>query len=241
MRERHKRKEIFSFILVSNIDNRSRQFSISAFRLRILMGIFLILLVGIGLLVYLFMGRSYDEYRVQKQLEEKEEQILELIEEKNLLTVSEESLLVEIQRLESRIKELENAENTQEAEESKNKTPKLYPLKEAGELQGTFTKEEPYLTINIQKGNMVIATGDGIVNLVDYDESYVHSIEIEHAGGYVSRYLCSKDAEIEVTEGEEVKARDTLFKIASPNTKLHYQIMINNEPINPFQVMKGEE
>lgn len=241
MGERHKRKEIFSFILVSNMDNRSRQFSISALGLRILICAIVLFFLGVGLLVYLYMSRAYDEYQTEKKIQEKQEQILELEEENKLLLVSEESLHMEIDRLQNIIKDLENTEIAEEEDEGKNGIPKLYPLEQAGELQGTFLKEEPYLTINIQKGNKVIATGDGIVHLVDYDETYVHSVEIEHTEGYVSRYLCNKDAKVEVTEGEAVKARDTLFEITSPNTILHYQIMINNEPMNPFQVMKGEE
>ena len=243
MGERHKRKEIFSFILVSNMDNRSRQFSISALGLRILICIIVLFFLGVGILVYLYMGRAYDEYQTEKKIQEKQERILELEEENKLLLASEENLHMEINRLQDEMKALKDTETAEEEkeEEGKNGIPKLYPLEQAGELQGTFLKEKPYLTINIQKGNKVIATGDGIVHLVDYDEAYVHSIEIEHTDGYVSRYLCNKDAEVEVTEGETVKARDTLFDITSSNTILHYQIVINNEPINPFQVMKGEE
>lgn len=240
MKERHKRKEIFSFILVSNMDNRSRQFSISALRLRVLLGILFLLLVGIGVVFYLFFERGYDKYQAEKKIKEKEAEIVKLKEEMELMVSAEESLRGEIDRLNHRIEELEQPQETPE-EEKKNIVPKLYPLEQAGDLKGTFTEEEPYLTINVQKGNKVIATGDGIVTLVDYDEAYVHSIEIEHADGYISRYLCNKDAKVEVSEGEEVKARDPLYEITSSGTSLHYQIMVNNEPINPFQVMKGEE
>ena len=240
MGERHKRKEIFSFILVSNMDNRSRQFSISALGLRILVSLLLLFMAVIGVIVYLYIGRSYDEYQTEKKLQQKEQQVLELEAEKELLLAAEESLQMEISRLQDTIETLKNTEVSKE-EEVKNGTPKLYPLEQGGELLGTFLKEEPYLKINVQKGNKVIATGDGVVHLVDYDESYVRSIEIEHEDGYISRYLCNKDARIEVTEGEEVKARDSLLEITASNTMLHYQIMINNEPINPFQVMKGEE
>lgn len=54
MGERHKRKEIFSFILVSNMDNRSRQFSISALGLRILVSLLLLFMAVIGVIVYLY-------------------------------------------------------------------------------------------------------------------------------------------------------------------------------------------
>lgn len=41
-------------------------------------------------------------------------------------------------------------------------------------------------------------------------------------------------------EGEQVKARTPLFTILTNNTQLDYQIILDNEAVNPFQVMKLE-
>lgn len=239
MKERHKRKEIFSFILVSNMDNRSRQFSISAFTLRLIVGALILLAIGVGVIIYLFFARGYREGQLKSQIREEERKVITLEQEIVKLTEESESLTARNQNLEQQIKELEQKE--EEEKTPKTAYPKYYPLENPGELLGTFSQEEPYLAINVQKGNHVIATGDGVIRLLDYHDGYVHSIEIEHIDGYISRYLCNKNAEILVAEGDTVKQRDYLFTVASDNTELHYQIIFNDELINPFQMMGEEE
>ena len=239
MKERHKRKEIFSFILVSNMDNRSRQFSISAFTLRVVVGILILLGIGMGVIIYLFSTRSYREGQLKTQIRSGEMDIITLEQEIATHIEEKENLKAENQKLQQEIEALQKKE--EEEKTPKTAYPKYYPLENAGELISTFSEAEPYLSINVQKGNHVIATGDGVVRLVDYHDGYVHSIEIEHIEGYISRYLCDKNAEILVAEGDTVKQRDYLLTIASNNTELHYQIIFNDETLNPFQMMGEEE
>ena len=119
--------------------------------------------------------------------------------------------------------------------------PRLYPSDGVGDLKSTFTVESPYLTIGMRKGDNVVATGDGTVSLIDYDLNYLHSVEIKHESGYISRYFCNDNVEIKVKEGDQVKARDPLFTIIIDYSQLDYQIILDNEAVNPFQVMKVEE
>ena len=237
MKERHKRKEMYSFILVSHIDNRSRQFTLSAFCLRLLGGLLVIFCIGLGFIIYLLATGEYREYQLQVQLKQQEERLLALEEENARLVADGEKLTQEKEELQQTI---ETQVNTEESSSTDTALPRLYPSDGVGDLQGTFTEEEPYLTIGMQSGDNVVATGDGVVRLVDYDERYLHSIEIEHTSGYISRYFCNKEVEIIVKEGEQVKARTPLFTILTNNTQLDYQIILDNEAINPFQVMKLE-
>ena len=240
MKERHKRREIYSFILVSNMDNRSRQLSISAVKLKVLLTILLFLVLTIGVFLYLFFSRSSKEYILENKLQAQEQQLIKLEEEITRLTEYADTLSKEKEELQESKEETLPQENIEEVSSGEN-IPKLYPLDGEGNTISTFTVEQPYLIIDILKGNNVIATGDGVVTLIDYDDNYTHSIEIDHGEGYISRYLCKQKVEIKVEEGSQVKARDSIFAVVANNTQLYYQVMLNNEPLNPFQVMKGEE
>ena len=92
MKERHKRKEMYSFILVSHIDNRSRQFTLSAFCLRLLGGLLVILCIGLGFIIYLLATGEYREYQLQVQLKQQEERLLALEEENARLVADGEKL-----------------------------------------------------------------------------------------------------------------------------------------------------
>ncbi len=240
MKERHKRREIYSFILVSNMDNRSRQLSISAVKLKVLLTILLFLVLTIGVFLYLFFSRSSKEYILENKLQAQERQLIKLEEEITRLTEYADTLSKEKEELQESKEITLPQENIEEVSSGEN-IPKLYPLDGEGNTISTFTVEQPYLIIDILKGNNVIATGDGVVTLIDYDDNYTHSIEIDHGEGYISRYLCKQKVEIKVEEGSQVKARDSVFAVVANNTQLYYQVMLNNEPLNPFQVMKGEE
>ena len=240
MKERHKRREIYSFILVSNMDNRSRQLSISAVKLKVLLTILLFLVLTIGVFLYLFFSRSSKEYILENKLQAQEQQLIKLEEEITRLSEYADTLSKEKEELQESKEKTLPQENIEEVSSGEN-IPKLYPLDGEGNTISTFTVEQPYLIIDILKGNNVIATGDGVVTLIDYDDNYTHSIEIDHGEGYISRYLCKQKVEIKVEEGSQVKARDSVFAVVANNTQLYYQVMLNNEPLNPFQVMKGEE
>ena len=240
MKERHKRREIYSFILVSNMDNRSRQLSISAVKLKVLLTILLFLVLTIGVFLYLFFSRSSKEYILENKLQAQEQQLIKLEEEITRLTEYADTLSKEKEELQESKEKTLPEENIEEVSSGEN-IPKLYPLDGEGNTISTFTVEQPYLIIDILNGNNVIATGDGVVTLIDYDDNYTHSIEIDHGEGYISRYLCKQKVEIKVEEGSQVKARDSVFAVVANNTQLYYQVMLNNEPLNPFQVMKGEE
>lgn len=239
MKERHKRKEVYSLILVSHMDNRSRQFTISAAKLRLLCGLFLLLCVGLAFGSYQLTTKGYRQYQFQKQIDE---QSSELEKTRSRITELENTLEILTQENQSLQQSMESQEKGEEEKSGADLSlPRLYPSDGVGDLKSTFTTEAPYITIGMRKGDNVVATGDGVVSRVDYDVNYLHSVEIKHESGYISRYLCDKDVEIKVKEGEEVKARDPLFTITIDYSQLDYQILLDDQAVNPFQVMKVEE
>lgn len=141
MKERHKRREIYSFILVSNMDNRSRQLSISAVKLKVLLTILLFLVLTIGVFLYLFFSRSSKEYILENKLQAQEQQLIKLEEEMTRLTEYADTLSKEKEELQESMEKTLPQENIEEVSSGEN-IHKLYPLDGEGNTISTFTGEK---------------------------------------------------------------------------------------------------
>ncbi len=242
MRERHKRKEVYSVILVSHTDNQSRQFTISALWVRLLTGLVILIFGGLAFGGYYLASNGYREYELQQQVNQQTEELEQMAAAIQELEGTVATLTQENQQLQQNTQTGEDSESGDKTAAAVETTlPRLYPSDGVGDLKSTFTTERPYLTIGMRSGDNVVATGDGVVRLVDYDPNYLHSVEIEHESGYITRYFCNDNVEIRVKEGDQVKARAPLFTIIIDYSQLDYQIILENEAVNPFQVMKVEE
>ena len=91
---------------------------------------------------------------------------------------------------------------------------------------------------------MVKASADGTVKSIKNDPRYGITVVIEHANGYNSVYSNLLTAEF-VKECESVKQGQTIgtvgntatFEIAD-NPHLHFEILKNNENVDPEQYLK---
>lgn len=246
--ERHKRKETVSLILVSNIDNASKSctFSVGAFRAAVGLAVLLILVIlaagiysgGVRLKAADLEKQALEANRKVLELEDR---TLALEEERSALQLELETLIMEKTMEEEETKEAEGVTPEVEAKNLAAGLPRIYPSDGVGVLKKTFSEDHPYLSIAIPEGDNVVATGDGVILAVDYHDDYVHSIEIEHENGYVSRYFCDRNVTINVEAGEKVKAGEPLFAVTVDQTQLHYQVLLEGEALNPFSVMKLEE
>ena len=117
MKERHKRREIYSFILVSNMDNRSRQLSISAVKLKVLLTILLFLVLTIGVFLYLFFSRSSKEYILENKLQAQEQQLIKLEEEMTRITEYADTLSKEKEEFQESMEKTLPQENIEEVSE----------------------------------------------------------------------------------------------------------------------------
>lgn len=85
-----------------------------------------------------------------------------------------------------------------------------------------------------------MAAGNGTVTAVWSDDPYAHIVEIEHESGYKTRYLLHQDAEVNVEQGVQVQAGDTLLTITSDDCQLDYQVLLNDEPIDPLSIIDAK-
>lgn len=81
----------------------------------------------------------------------------------------------------------------------------------------------------------IVASADGTVSHAGAKGTYGNLVEIDHGGGYVTRYAhCTK---ILVSKGQQVRAGNTIALVGSTGHStgphLHFEVRINNSPKNP--------
>lgn len=246
--QRHKRRESFSVLLISNTDRSSRHFDVSLSLLRFLLCLLLFILAVTGLSAYGFFSRLGMESQLRSRLADQEELVQQLTAEKEALEAEKTALLSENESLRSEAEAAVAAMAQKEAEEQEEETepeeppavPGRYPYSGASVLLSSYSEEQPYLSLSTYTDGTVTAAGDGTVTVISYDETYHHIIEIEHENGYRTRYLCREDAQQSVEEGAQVQAGDVLLTITTDETQVDYQVFYNEEPVDPLSVIDAK-
>ena len=86
------------------------------------------------------------------------------------------------------------------------------------------------------KGTLIGASAPGVVSYAGWDNSYGYWVEIDHGGGYRSRYAHLN--EILVENGQWVQALDFVGTVGATGnasgTHLHFEIIIGGAPVNPL-------
>lgn len=239
--QRHKRKEIYSVLMVSNTNGKSKQFQVSAFTLRVC-GILLVLLcVVIGWLIYRVSMADGSLQVLRQELASQKEQVQQLEADKEALTKDKLTLAAENEALRQQPETPVQSEESSEDEEAADPSvPNLYPSDGVGIQKASYSEEQPYISISTYAGGHIVAAGNGTVTAVWSDDPYAHIVEIEHEGGYKTRYLLHQDAEVNVEQGAQVQAGDTLLTITSDDCQLDYQVLLNDEPIDPLSIIDAK-
>lgn len=240
--QRHKRRESFSILLISNTDRSSRQFNVSLPAIRFLLVILLLLCTITGLLVYKVATNEKKFSDLRAQLQTQEELVAQLTAEKETLTSEKLALTEEVAQFQQEAASAEKTEENQEEEEEEEPAPdpsypSRYPSIGSGVLLSSYSEEQPYIAITTYTGGTIVAAGDGTVVAVASDDIYHHIIEVEHGNGYKTRYLCHQEASLETEEGAQVQAGDTLLTITADETVLDYQVLSEGAPIDPLSVI----
>ena len=86
---------------------------------------------------------------------------------------------------------------------------------------------------------LVIAAATGTVSFVGWQNGYGQLVVIDHGGGLTTRY--GHLSQIEVAQGESVTRGELVGKVGSTGRStgphLHYEVRINDEPVNPLQYL----
>jgi len=148
--------------------------------------------------------------------------------------------------LESKMAQLErNIKAYESVLRERGYTPSVWPI--VGKLESGFGgRRNPFggrsfefhsgQDIDAAWGDPVVAGAKGTVSFTGWQNGYGQLVVIDHGGGLTTRY--GHLSHIDVTQGQIVERAQFIGKVGSTGRStgphLHYEIRINDEPINPL-------
>jgi murein DD-endopeptidase MepM/ murein hydrolase activator NlpD len=127
-------------------------------------------------------------------------------------------------------------------------TPSIWPV--VGKLESGFGgRRNPFggssyefhsgQDIDAATGDPVVAGASGKVTFVGWQNGYGQLVVIDHGGGLTTRY--GHMSHIDVAQGQTVERSQLIGRVGtsgrSTGPHLHYEIRINDEPVNPLQYL----
>lgn len=93
------------------------------------------------------------------------------------------------------------------------------------------------IDIDGQSGDVIFSAGDGVVIEASYDANYGYYIIIEHSDSLKTLY--GHLSSIEAKKGDKVVKGEKIGKMGSSGrstgSHLHFQVMLNNQPVSPLK------
>jgi hypothetical protein len=103
------------------------------------------------------------------------------------------------------------------------------------------TEFHPGVDLSADYGTAVRASAAGVVASVGWDGGYGIKVDIDHGNGYHTWYAHLSKADVsagqEVTKGEHIAEVGSTGFSTGPH--LHYQVMLNNTPVDPTPYLNG--
>lgn len=102
-----------------------------------------------------------------------------------------------------------------------------------------YRRPHPGIDISAAEGSPVVATGAGRILFAGNDRGYGKLVEIEHGGGYRTRY--AHLARVLVRSGESVDRGQVIGEVGrsglATGPNLHYEILLDDRPVNPWNYL----
>lgn len=229
MEQQPKRKSKFALLVVSEKeDGTIKKYNISSTVVEVTAAVLFVLLVAI---ICKFV---YDTITIKDARKEIVNQIVtinDLTDENEALSVENDTLSSKVAVLSETVSKKAATEDAISQETIENALPKGFPLSGSATMKEA-EEGEPMLIFTASNGTNVITTGTGTVISVDADEVYGTRIVIDHGNGYKSIYRNNGAALVK--NGEELGKGYILFSVGDDNQELGYQIMQDDEYIDPM-------
>ncbi len=251
-RRKHRHKESFSVLLISNTGQNARHYHVGASCLRLLAVLALCVCAAFGWMAYRYLGadRTTANYVNASEVTRESELLDKVVEQEKsiqLLKEENEALDRRLEELTTENKALLAAAKTgkaggaEEEEFSADSAyPSRYPYSEAGEVFQKFSESAPYVSINTKENGSIVAAGDGTVTYIGADGDYPLVIEIDHGNGYRTRYMLPQAAETLCKAGDRVRTGDALAAVGGDNQRLDYQVFQEGKAIDPLIVFEAK-
>lgn len=229
MEQQSKRKSKYALLLVTEKeDGTIKKRSISSAVVEVIAAVLFVLVVAV---TCKFVYDSITIKNARKEIVEQIVTINNLTDENEALSVENSTLTSKVTVLSETVSKKAEAEDALSQETVENALPKGFPL------SGSATMKEaedgdPMLIFTAASGINVITSGTGTVVSVDADEVYGTRIVIDHGNGYQSVYRNNGTALVK--NGEQLGKGYILFTLGEDNQELGYQIMQNDQYIDPM-------
>ncbi|GFI68449.1 murein hydrolase activator EnvC [Lachnospiraceae bacterium] len=179
----------------------------------------------------------YDSIIIKDIREEVVEQsvtINNLTDENEALSVENATLTNKIGVLSQTVSLKAEAEDALSQETIENALPKGFPLSGSATMKEA-EEGDPMLVFTASPGTNVITSGTGTVVSVDMDETYGMKVVLDHGNGYQSVYRNNGTALVK--NGETLGKGYIIFSLGEDNQELGYQIMQNDQYIDPMTLI----
>lgn len=190
-------------------------------------------IVGITIAVVLIGYLSYNTFQYAKSKD-----VVALLTQ-NVKDLQDENaqLILENEKLIDEIAILSDTLNQKVEVETEKRIPAGFPM------AGPTTMEEEIqedgskaIIFQTAIGNNVVSSGDGLIKSVEVDETYGNKIVIDHENGYQSVYRAP--GQVLVIEGDPISRGAELIEVIENKKTLLYQILEQDSPINPLNIME---
>lgn len=155
--------------------------------------------------------------------------------------------------LEFKTRNLEQQLRTYEIMMQRAVTPSIWPVGDGRLTDGFGDRHNPFggygsefhagQDIATNYGTPVVATANGVVAFAGAQSGYGQVVVIDHGGGLTTRY--GHLSHIDVEMGQNIKRGELVGKVGSTGRStgphVHYEIRINDEPIDPIPYLPGLE
>lgn len=229
MEQHSKRKSKYALILVREKDDGTiKKHTISSAVVEVAAAVLFVLVVAI---ICKFV---YDSITIKDARKEIVNQIItinNLTDENEALSVENSTLSSKVAVLSETVSKKTEVEDAISQETVENAMPKGFPLSGSATMKEA-EEGDPMLIFTAANNVNVITSGTGTVVSVDADEVYGTRIVIDHGNGYQSVYRNNGAALVK--NGETLGKGYILFSVKDDNQELGYQIMQNDEYIDPM-------
>ena len=235
-RKRHRRKNNHVVLVTSEaVDAKLKQFRVRPWILQTIIVILCVLCGAvIGYVYYEADGRVQQNARSVSEIEQLEAQNQELAARNAELESQLAAQNEKIQILSDTVNQKVQSETELSQQLERQTTPTEFPLTGSATME-EITEGDPMCVFTAATGTMAIATANGTVIAVNDDAEYGHNVWVDHGNGYITIYRNQGD--VMVKQGESVTQGATLFLIGEENNKLGYQMMRDNEYIDPTEML----
>lgn len=232
MEQQSKRRNKYALLLVTQKEEGTmKQYSISPALVEVLAAILFLLVVGV---ICKFVYDSITLKDARKEIVDQIVTINNLTDENEALTVENATLTSKITVLSETVSKKAATEDAISQETVENALPKGFPLSGSATMKEA-EEGDSMLIFSASQGINVITTGTGVVVSVGADETYGTKVIVDHGNGYQSVYRNNGVALVK--DGEELGKGYIIFTVGEENQELGYQIMKDEEYIDPMQLI----